>query len=299
MRTASSSPRCAAERRARPQPAPPWCSAGSVAASRRSRGSRAAATSTSVSGARRGRGTAGSFASPGTARGCGWSDGIADNSGRTSHSYRIAPSRNGSWLAGTADLHVADPSPVRGAHATRVRAPVGHDQDLRPTRLQRLARTPRPACRGCARCATSELRDRGWPGSRMDSARRSWAAGIQNYLSRFDENADTAPQQQPPLCPAVNTVPSGHARPNERFAESCGALRGFFMEVSRLRANDCKHSGISLFATWRSARIRSGRGVGRRHRRALAVERNARLRRRDRDDPGDLLAALRASLKGT
>jgi hypothetical protein len=78
----------------------------------------------------------------------------------------------------------------------------------------------------------------------MDSARRSWAAGIQNYLSRFDENADTAPQQQPPLYPAVNTVPSGHARPNEPFAESYGALRGFFMEVSRLPANECKHTEI-------------------------------------------------------
>lgn len=66
----------------------------------------------------------------------------------------------------------------------------------------------------------------------MNSTRRSQAAGIQNYLSRFDENADTAPQQATPLCIAVNTLPSAPARHERRFAESWGMLGGFFMELS-------------------------------------------------------------------
>src|ERR1700710_2327891 len=40
------------------------------------------------------------------------------------------------------------------------------------------------------------------------------------------------PQQATPLCIAVNTLPSVPARAERRFAESCGALRGFFMELS-------------------------------------------------------------------
>jgi hypothetical protein len=66
----------------------------------------------------------------------------------------------------------------------------------------------------------------------MNSTRRSRAAGIQNYLSRFDENADTAPQQATPLCVAVNTLPAAPTRDKRRFAESCEALGGFFMELS-------------------------------------------------------------------
>jgi hypothetical protein len=65
-------------------------SGGCGQAPRRRWKSRAAASRTSVSGARHGRGNAGSCAGPGTGHGYGWSDGIADSSGRTSHSYRIA-----------------------------------------------------------------------------------------------------------------------------------------------------------------------------------------------------------------
>jgi hypothetical protein len=93
---------CGASRRSRAAqrainsavPAWPACrssgSGGCAEVRRRGWTSRAAASRTSVSGARHGRGSAGSCASPGTGHGYGWSDGIADSSGRTSHSYRIA-----------------------------------------------------------------------------------------------------------------------------------------------------------------------------------------------------------------
>jgi hypothetical protein len=61
------------------------------------------------------------------------------------------------------------------------------------------------------------------------------------------------PQQATPLCIAVNTLPSAATREERPFAESCGALLGFFMELLRPRTTVDQYSGIPLFAILRKS----------------------------------------------
>jgi hypothetical protein len=208
-------------------------SAGRAAARRRAGPSSAAARRTSGSAVPRGRDSAGNCASPDRARGCGWSDGIVDNSGRTSLS-RSSRAALALLVAWTRQIYPCgpDPKPASNVHAAAVRAPVGRD-DVRPYLVE---------------LPSESDGIRAWRRRRLRSQRSRVATdGLGSSVSgsthpelplSFGESRIQLPRTTTPLCAAVNTLASAATRGERRFAESCGAVIGSFMELSEF-ADKC------------------------------------------------------------
>ena len=216
--------------------------AGCAEARRRRWPSRVAATGTSVSAAPRGRGTAGNCASPGMARGCGWSDGIVDNSGRTSLSCssRTVPALSG----GSRARQIYPCGPTRRMRAACERRRSGRRRAVTTCGPPSSSNVSREL-----RVRVSRWRRLGPPRSRMatDGLGSSVLGSTHPELPlSFDEIADTAPQHDNPAVRRSQHARVCPCRGERPFAESCRAVIGSFMELSESASNRVRTLRIAV-----------------------------------------------------